>query len=623
MDKLRKIIIFIAVPLIIFAAAYLITRAAPTCGVGQPCSIISIYNGNSVGINTSTPSSATLTVVGSSTPSNIFLAQNATGSVSLNYSNTGVLTLTGGSIFAPSVSVSGLVSANSVSATTLIGSLNASYVAAGTFGSNIGGGNFSFPNGLSVNTTTFFEGGAPNFQVDGPGFFYSPSNPQISTAIGNGAISFINSNISATIGASASGTILFLDSNDNPTFMFDQGGNGAFLNSLQIGTTTTSTATFKVSNASSSAALVVVPSGNVGIGTTTPSNPLTVSGNANFSGQVGIGTTVSTSINLVSSNTNGIEAIEGDSSGSLGNSFGILGGYNLGRVGVVGGGIGVINNNSSGSSGGGWDFWAKNNGCIAGPMNTSLGEYSLCIQANGVVTFNNTTTQTFAAINSNGNSYFNGGNVGIGTTTPSNPLTVSGNANFSGQVGIGTTTSNYSLNIEGGTGYNGIYVHSNVADGYGINVSSGGRYGVYAYTTGPATYAIYGSGAAGYDFGGVNGEYTNGGVWTNGSSRALKTDFTNLNKDDILNKIMKLPITKWVYKSSPDQWHIGPMAEDFYPLFGTSNDKSIDTESPAGVALIGIQALNDKITAQQTEINSLKSLVCSDHPKNSYCQAKN
>ncbi len=41
----------------------------------------------------------------------------------------------------------------------------------------------------------------------------------------------------------------------------------------------------------------------------------------------------------------------------------------------------------------------------------------------------------------------NSGNVGIGTGTPSNPLTVSGNANFTGDVGIGTASPTRPLHV--------------------------------------------------------------------------------------------------------------------------------------------------------------------------------
>ena len=55
-----------------------------------------------------------------------------------------------------------------------------------------------------------------------------------------------------------------------------------------------------------------------------------------------------------------------------------------------------------------------------------------------------------------------GGNVGIGTTAPSNKLTVSGNADFTGNVGIGTTTPQTPLHV---AGINGIALGVNYATG--------------------------------------------------------------------------------------------------------------------------------------------------------------
>jgi len=104
-------------------------------------------------------------------------------------------------------------------------------------------------------------------------------------------------------------------------------------------------------------------------------------------------------------------------------------------------------------------------------------------------------------------------------------------------------------------------------------------------------------GSGGIDFWGANGEYTAGGAWTNGSSRDLKENFTDLSNQDILNKILQLPITEWNYKTTPDNKSIGPMAQDFYALFGVGNDTSISTVDPASIALIGIKALNENLAS--------------------------
>jgi endosialidase-like protein len=110
-----------------------------------------------------------------------------------------------------------------------------------------------------------------------------------------------------------------------------------------------------------------------------------------------------------------------------------------------------------------------------------------------------------------------------------------------------------------------------------------------------------------------NGAYLSaGGVWTNASTRDKKEDFTALNKTEVLNKIGLLDISQWKYVGT-DEYHIGPIAEDFYAAFGVGvNNKSISTIDPAGVALLGVQALkleNDalknKIDDQQQTISDL------------------
>ena len=76
---------------------------------------------------------------------------------------------------------------------------------------------------------------------------------------------------------------------------------------------------------------------------------------------------------------------------------------------------------------------------------------------------------------------------------------------------------------------------------------------------------------------------------------------------ELLEKLEKLPITTWNYKSeSTDVKHIGPVAQDFYELFHLGSDHtSISTIDPAGVALAAIQQLsrqNQDLTAQNQEL---------------------
>ena len=87
---------------------------------------------------------------------------------------------------------------------------------------------------------------------------------------------------------------------------------------------------------------------------------------------------------------------------------------------------------------------------------------------------------------------------------------------------------------------------------------------------------------------------TAGGTWTNVSSRAMKENFTNVDPQEVLNKLDGLALQRWNYKTeNASTTHIGPIAEDFYAAFGTGNaSTSISTIDPAGIALVGIKALN-------------------------------
>lgn len=141
-----------------------------------------------------------------------------------------------------------------------------------------------------------------------------------------------------------------------------------------------------------------------------------------------------------------------------------------------------------------------------------------------------------------------------------------------------------------------------------------------------------------------------GGSWSSVSDRNMKENFGGVNTRDILQRVLKLPISTWNYKTQNSSVrHIGPMAQDFYKLFGVGeSDTRIATIDPDGVALAAIQGLNEelkdrdkKIEDQQQELNSLqeqvkqqqrqieiqqlslealKKLVCADKPGAEICK---
>jgi hypothetical protein len=96
-----------------------------------------------------------------------------------------------------------------------------------------------------------------------------------------------------------------------------------------------------------------------------------------------------------------------------------------------------------------------------------------------------------------------------------------------------------------------------------------------------------------------------GTTWINASDRNLKQDFAPVDPLELLAKVTSMPVQSWSYKSSPQEKHVGPVAQDFHVAFGLgSDDKSIATVDESGVALAAIQGLNQKLEAENAELKA-------------------
>jgi hypothetical protein len=116
--------------------------------------------------------------------------------------------------------------------------------------------------------------------------------------------------------------------------------------------------------------------------------------------------------------------------------------------------------------------------------------------------------------------------------------------------------------------------------------------------------------------GGVGGAATlsNGGAWTNASSRTFKEGFAAIDPADVLQRVLALGISRWSYIGSGEGEHVGPMAEDFHAAFGLGHsERQIATVDADGVALAAIQGLNAKLEAENAalreEMAALRALV--------------
>lgn len=183
-----------------------------------------------------------------------------------------------------------------------------------------------------------------------------------------------------------------------------------------------------------------------------------------------------------------------------------------------------------------------------------------------------------------------GGVLGLGGMYQTSGQAYSG-VMFGGLKGgkLNSTSGDYN-------GYLGVYTNKNGLFREVARFDNDGNLGVgtSTQTLGPLTM---GSGAY----------VTAGGVWTNASDRNLKENFATLTPASILERINSLPVMRWNYKAEdPSITHIGPVAQDFYAAFGLggqAGQTSISTIDPAGVALLGIKALDEKIGLLQGSLN--------------------
>ena len=108
-----------------------------------------------------------------------------------------------------------------------------------------------------------------------------------------------------------------------------------------------------------------------------------------------------------------------------------------------------------------------------------------------------------------------------------------------------------------------------------------------------------------------NGDLTIDGTLTELSSREAKENFAVVDDWEVLARLEALPIATWNYKAgSPEERHMGPVAEDFHAAFGLgADDRHIAPKDIAGVALAAIKAQQAEISALRNQVSALEELV--------------
>ncbi|RAP25006.1 hypothetical protein DID73_00445 [Candidatus Marinamargulisbacteria bacterium SCGC AG-343-K17] len=98
------------------------------------------------------------------------------------------------------------------------------------------------------------------------------------------------------------------------------------------------------------------------------------------------------------------------------------------------------------------------------------------------------------------------------------------------------------------------------------------------------------------------------GGWTMVSDQTLKTQFSDVDHQEMFNLLMALPVSKWEYVFKKGVKHVGPMAQDFKSAFNIGEDERFITSTDAdGVAFSAIKYLIQ--ATDQLSINRSKLLA--------------
>jgi len=180
------------------------------------------------------------------------------------------------------------------------------------------------------------------------------------------------------------------------------------------------------------------------------------------------------------------------------------------------------------------------------------------------------------------------GNVGIGTSTPSQLLEVNG-GNSSGQLLSITTTGN---NVRFG-------LDSSLASWTFANQAST-KLRIREDASPAIAFELDSSGNLL-----IAGAIT-ATAFNPPSSRATKTDIVPVDERAVLAAVAQLPVFKWRYKSDETKTsQIGPMAEDFRDAFGIGDGTHVSLVAANGLSFAAIKGLNAVVDENNRRLEAL------------------
>ena len=99
-----------------------------------------------------------------------------------------------------------------------------------------------------------------------------------------------------------------------------------------------------------------------------------------------------------------------------------------------------------------------------------------------------------------------------------------------------------------------------------------------------------------------------GNSWETISDRRAKTAIEPADPAEVLTRVTELRISEYSYRSQDSSIrHMGPMAQDFHPLFGLGEDElRVSAMNLAGISLAAIQGLYAKLETERAENADLR-----------------
>lgn len=183
------------------------------------------------------------------------------------------------------------------------------------------------------------------------------------------------------------------------------------------------------------------------------------------------------------------------------------------------------------------------------------------------------------------------GNVGLGTASPARKLELSGTGNVGMKITDTSISASFLLYLRNTTATLAGRQFSVFDENAAVDrlvIDNNGNIGFGGATT-PTNPLQHGSGA----------KLTAAGVWTNASSRALKTNIRGVTALEAFRALPGLKPVKYEYKAEPGQTYVGFIAEDVPDLVAQNDRKTL---SPMDIVAV----LTKVVQEQQKTINMLK-----------------